>query len=68
MSFKEVCKWVESQGWTFMRVNGSHYLYSHANGTRPVAICHKSRNKTFGKNLIKKIQKDMNNSIRSKVA
>jgi predicted RNA binding protein YcfA (HicA-like mRNA interferase family) len=63
MRFREVVKELEKLGFTFDRVSGSHYLYKHVDGLRPIILCHKANNHTFGITLVNKIIKEAKLSI-----
>lgn len=64
MRFKEVEQLLLSLGFMFSRCKGSHNMYVHPNGIRPVLLCRNGNNKTFGKALIAKIISEANSSIR----
>lgn len=63
MRFNDMVKELERLGYVFSRVKGSHYLYTHPNAIRPVILCHKTRNNTFGPALVNKILNEAKRSI-----
>lgn len=63
MRFKDMVKELELLGYQFSRVKGSHYLYTHALANRPIILCHKSRNNTFGPALVSKILSEAKRAI-----
>ncbi len=56
MKSDEFHRWVERNGWTYLRKAGSHVIYKKGSRTYPVPY-HGS--KEMGTGLVKKISKDM---------
>lgn len=63
MRFNDMVKELERLGYVFNRVKGSHYLYTHPLAIRPIILCHKSRNNTFGPALVSKIINEAKRAI-----
>jgi predicted RNA binding protein YcfA (HicA-like mRNA interferase family) len=38
VSGKDLCKVLKRKGWRCVRINGSHHVYSSADGTRKVSV------------------------------
>ena len=52
-----------SLGWTLDRVSGSHHIYKHPRGARPVNVCRNGNNRDFGAKLMVKINRDIEQSL-----
>lgn len=63
MRFREIEQILLSMGFVFSRCSGSHNMYIHPDGIRPVLLCRNGKNKIFGRALIAKIKSEANRSI-----
>jgi predicted RNA binding protein YcfA (HicA-like mRNA interferase family) len=52
-----------NMGFVYSHTNGSHMLFKHAEGARPIGICHNSKNRFFGPAAYKQVIKEARLSL-----
>lgn len=63
MRYRDIEALLLSMGFCYSRCNGSHRVYIHPEGRRPVLLIHNSKNNTFGPKLVSRIIKEAETSI-----
>ena len=54
---------MQAMGFVYSHTSGSHMIYKHPLGARPVGVCHNSKNKVFGPAAYKQVIKECRMSI-----
>ena len=52
-----------NMGFVYSHTTGSHMLFKHPLGARPIGICHNAKNKVFGPAAYKQVLKEAHRSI-----
>lgn len=60
---EDLVKELELMGFVYSHTSGSHMVYKHPQGARPIGVWHNSKNKVFGPAGYKQVIKEAKMSI-----
>lgn len=63
MKRTEVVSMLNDLGFAYSHTKGSHMIFKHPDGARPVGLCHNSKNKEFGPAAVKILLREASQSI-----